>query len=129
MLDLKSLSACVTTQNKHNLLHMILNGKGEYDWMASLVSLIRHSCSCFKVVLFCMFCCYCITELSSGGEKEDYIKCVVGGSLRHLNTFSNFFYFYCWLSTTHINTHYVLLLLVTVPMYTMLSKISERIIP
>ena len=44
---------------------------------------------------------------------EDYIKCeLIGeGSSRHLNTFSNFF-----LYTTHVNTCYVLLLLLTVPM-------------
>ena len=33
------------------------------------------------------------------------------------------------LYTTHINTHYVLLLVLTAPMYTMLPKISEHTIP
>ena len=48
--------------------------------------------------------------------------------LRYLNTFSNLifnFFFLLLLYTTHINTHYVLLLMLTVPMYTMLSRISN----
>ena len=76
---------------------------------------------------------------------EDYIKCelVGGGSPRHLNTFSNLFivavhythiqymlyiaaivdctHVHHVVHYTHINTCHVLLLLLTVPMYTMLS--------
>ena len=52
---------------------------------------------------------------------EDYIKCerIGGGSPRHLGTFSNLFF--VAVHYTHINTCYVLLLLLTEPMYTMLS--------
>ena len=50
---------------------------------------------------------------------EDYIKCeLIGrGSTRHLNAFSNIFIVGSTLHT-YINTCYVLLLLVSVPMYT-----------
>ena len=56
---------------------------------------------------------------------EDYIKCelIGGGSPRHFNTFLTCLLL---LYTTHINTCYVLLLLLTVHMYTMLS--SKQII-
>ena len=50
---------------------------------------------------------------------------IAGGSPRQLTLFPTC---YCWLYTTHINTCYVLLLLLTAPMYTMLSKISEHTI-
>ena len=47
---------------------------------------------------------------------ENYIRCelITGGSPRHLNTFSNLVNYCC--TYTHINTCYVLLLLLTVPM-------------
>ena len=52
---------------------------------------------------------------------EDYIKCelIDGVSLRYLNTFSNLFI--VAVHYTHINTCYVFLLLLTVPIYTMQS--------
>ena len=52
---------------------------------------------------------------------EDYTKCelIGGGFPRHLNTFSNLFV--VAVHYTHINTCYVLFLLLTAPMYTMLS--------
>ena len=47
---------------------------------------------------------------------EDYIKCelIGGGSSRHLKPFSNLFI--VAVHYTHINTRYVLLLLLTAPM-------------
>ena len=46
---------------------------------------------------------------------EDYIKCelICGGSPRHINTLSNLYI--VAVHYTHINTHYVLLLLLTAP--------------
>ena len=81
----------------------------------------------FQMFLFvCLFVCFCISWLSSGGEVEDYIKCELsgGGSPRHLNSFSNLSI--VAVHYTHINTCYVLLLWVTVPMYTMLSTTIIR---
>ena len=53
----------------------------------------------------CLFCCFCISWLSSGEEVEDYIKCelIGGGYPRHLDTFPTFCC--CWLYT-HINIMY-----------------------
>ena len=53
---------------------------------------------------------------------EDYImwELMGGGSPKHFNTFSNFFLI---VHFTYIIHCYVLLLLLTVPMYTMLSTI------
>ena len=61
------------------------------------------------------------------------IKCelIGGGSPRYLNTFSNLFIVGCTLHTSTPTMYccYVLLLLLTLPMYAMLSKISEHTIP
>ena len=57
---------------------------------------------------------------------EDYIKCelIDGGSPRYLDTISNLLI--VAIHHTHINTCYVLLLLLTVSMCTTLSKIWEH---
>ena len=62
--------------------------------------------------------------MNSGGEKEDYkCKLIGGGSPSHLKP-----YLFCSVAIhyTHINIRYALLLLLTVPMYTTLSKLSEH---
>ena len=56
-----------------------------------------------------------------------------GGSPRQLNTLLLLLLLLLFILMavhyTHISKHYVLLLLLTVPMYTMLSKIPEHTIP
>ena len=47
-------------------------------------------------VFFCLFCCFCVLYVSSGGEVEDYMKCeLIGGGCRHLTLFPNLFIVGC----------------------------------
>ena len=89
-----------------------------------LVVLNSYFCSSFKHFLFCLCCCLCISQLSSGGENEDYIKCelIGGGSPTQLFIyFCNFFFIVGCILHTH-----QYMLCIVVPMYAMLSKISEH---
>ena len=98
-------------------VYLILNSKGKnrlwspwdrscFQQVNLLLFLNITSFFCFKT-FFCLFVLLCLyIELSSGGEEEDYIKCVMmsGGSTRHLNTAS---FCYCWLSAAHVSTRCV----------------------
>ena len=71
-----------------------------------------------KIAYFNFFCLLFVVE----EKRSVYIKCelISGASPRHLNTFCHFF-IYCWQYSTHISIHVMNCLLLTVPMYTMLS--------
>ena len=98
---------------------------GHSNICSCLVLLIKDFCSCLKSfqVLFCFLVLAYHSE--QWRRSGDYIKCeqMVEALSRHLNTFSNLFIVGRTLHTYQHNLGRVLLL--TVPMYTMLSKLSE----
>ena len=60
-----------------------------------------------------LFCCFCVSKMSNGGENEDYNMCeLINGRSR----FFNFSYFLMLaVRYTNINICYLLLLLLTAP--------------
>ena len=91
------------------LVSVLLNRSTQYNRLFLNRTFLVLFQLCFLFVLL-----YII--VSRGGEVGEYIKCelIGGGSLRHLSTFSSLPI--VAVHYIHINTCYVLLLLLTLPM-------------